>query len=118
MLAAKPYFLLPLDHKHLDEGTETTWRCLAYGKPTPQYSWYKNGVMLDPLATGNNIQVSNYSVGKGQCRLCYHQTLQKYILRVGMAQFFHLKQWFSVVDDYSVFRNAYCNFHDACVAVF
>ena len=62
MLAAKPYFLLPLDHKHLDEGTETTWRCLAYGKPTPQYSWYKNGVMLDPLATGNNIQVSNYSV--------------------------------------------------------
>ncbi|XP_078332403.1 contactin-5-like isoform X2 [Crassostrea virginica] len=57
-IESKPYFLLPLDHKHLDEGTETTWRCLAYGKPTPQYSWYKNGVMLDPLATGNNIQIT------------------------------------------------------------
>lgn len=48
--AAKPYFLLPLDHKHLDEGADVTWRCLAYGKPTPVYSWYKNGVLLQPTA--------------------------------------------------------------------
>lgn len=49
-IESKPYFLLPLDHKHLDEGADVTWRCLAYGKPTPVYSWYKNGVLLQPTA--------------------------------------------------------------------
>ncbi|XP_048727659.2 contactin-5-like isoform X2 [Ostrea edulis] len=54
-IESKPYFLIPLDHKHLDEGVETTWRCLAYGKPSPTYTWYKNGQLLQP---NNNADIS------------------------------------------------------------
>lgn len=54
---SKPYFLIPLDHKHLDEGVETSWRCLAYGKPNPTYSWYINGTLFDPNSN-NDVTVN------------------------------------------------------------
>lgn len=55
-LNTKPYFLMPLQHQHVDIGTHITWQCLADGNPTPVYSWYRNGTMIlanDPDVTIN-----------------------------------------------------------------
>ncbi|KAL5013276.1 hypothetical protein ScPMuIL_007546 [Solemya velum] len=54
---AKPYFSLPLRDQHVDVGNELTWRCVARGIPTPIYTWYKNGVLLEN-STDNHLVVS------------------------------------------------------------
>ena len=41
-----PYFTIPLRNKHVDEGSDLRWQCVADGKPAVTYTWYRNGVEL------------------------------------------------------------------------
>ncbi|KAK7493986.1 hypothetical protein BaRGS_00014868 [Batillaria attramentaria] len=45
-IQAEPYFSYPLTDQHVDLGSKLTWHCEARGKPTPTYTWYKNGQVL------------------------------------------------------------------------
>ncbi|XP_065349505.1 contactin [Cloeon dipterum] len=47
-IRAEPNFTIPLVDKHIDKGSDLTWTCEAFGIPDVAYSWYKNGMLLDP----------------------------------------------------------------------
>ncbi|XP_064594777.1 contactin-like isoform X2 [Liolophura sinensis] len=57
VISAKPFFNFPLRHKHVDIGSQLTWRCGAKGVPYPTYSWFKNGQVIQPVA--GEIEVSH-----------------------------------------------------------
>ncbi|KAK3105542.1 hypothetical protein FSP39_000096 [Pinctada imbricata] len=59
-LEAKPYFLLPLEDKHLDRGEQMSWTCLAGGLPRPTYSWFKNGQpLIANTLSGSGITIND-----------------------------------------------------------
>ncbi|XP_071103129.1 contactin-3-like [Haliotis cracherodii] len=61
-IAAKPYFIVPLQNQHVDINSQLTWRCVARASPNPTYMWYKNGEVLqqvpgDTLITGSTLTI-------------------------------------------------------------
>ncbi|OWF39873.1 Contactin [Mizuhopecten yessoensis] len=54
-IEAKPFFSYPLSDRHVDIGSQLTWRCEAKAYPTPTYTWYKNGVKLSNVPGEINI---------------------------------------------------------------
>ena len=51
IIAAAPFFIIPLEDQHVDKGSDLTWRCISDGEPTPSYSWYRNSeeIIIDQL---------------------------------------------------------------------
>ncbi|XP_033733379.1 contactin-like [Pecten maximus] len=62
-IEAKPFFSYPLSDRHVDIGSQLTWRCEAKAFPTPTYSWYKNGVKITSvpgeITIAKNVMVIN-----------------------------------------------------------
>ncbi|WAR15477.1 CNTN5-like protein [Mya arenaria] len=44
----KPYFPFGINNQFADPGMTLSWFCKAVGKPKPTYSWYRNGILLQP----------------------------------------------------------------------
>lgn len=47
ILLAEPYFQVSWKDEVVDEGSDIRWSCDAYGKPSVQYKWYKDGMPFD-----------------------------------------------------------------------
>lgn len=47
IVPAEPNFTIPLVDKHMDNKGELTWTCEAFGIPDVNYTWFRNGEMLD-----------------------------------------------------------------------
>ncbi|XP_052821309.1 contactin-4-like [Mya arenaria] len=47
-LDSKPYFPFGINNQFADPGMTLSWFCKAVGKPKPTYSWYRNGILLQP----------------------------------------------------------------------
>ena len=39
-------FTIAIGDKHVDEKTDVTWTCEAFGIPDVEYEWLKNGKVL------------------------------------------------------------------------
>lgn len=50
IVSAEPNFTIPLVDKHLDNNGELTWTCEAFGIPDVNYTWFRNGEVLDVRA--------------------------------------------------------------------
>lgn len=46
-IQAEPNFTIPLVDKHMDNNGELTWTCEAFGIPDVNYTWFRNGEVLD-----------------------------------------------------------------------
>ncbi|XP_069694656.1 contactin [Periplaneta americana] len=46
-IQAEPNFTIPLVDKHMDNKGELTWTCEAFGIPDVNYTWFRNGEVLD-----------------------------------------------------------------------
>lgn len=44
---AEPNFTIPLVDKHMDNKGELTWTCEAFGIPDVNYTWLRNGELLE-----------------------------------------------------------------------
>ncbi|KAK6620391.1 hypothetical protein RUM44_006792 [Polyplax serrata] len=49
-IQAEPNFTIPLVDKHLDYQSDLTWTCEAFGIPDVNYTWFKNGYLLQPYS--------------------------------------------------------------------
>ncbi|XP_060074968.1 contactin-like [Ylistrum balloti] len=49
IIEAKPFFSYPLSDRHVDIGSQLTWRCEAKAFPTPTYTWFKDGVLITSI---------------------------------------------------------------------
>lgn len=47
IVSAEPNFTIPLADKHMDNNGELTWTCEAFGIPDVNYTWFRNGEVLD-----------------------------------------------------------------------
>jgi len=47
IVSAEPNFTIPLVDKHMDNNGELTWTCEAFGIPDVNYTWFRNGEVLD-----------------------------------------------------------------------
>mgnify|MGYP002715731592 CR=1 FL=1 len=48
-IQAEPNFTIPLADKHLDYQEDLTWTCEAFGIPDVNYTWFRNGLPLNPF---------------------------------------------------------------------
>lgn len=46
-IEAAPNFTIPLVDKHMDNRADLTWTCEAFGIPDVNYTWFRNGELLD-----------------------------------------------------------------------
>ncbi|KAJ8307944.1 hypothetical protein KUTeg_014504, partial [Tegillarca granosa] len=60
-IPAEPYFSFPLMDKHVDIGSQLTWRCEAKAIPSATYHWFVNGTLLQPnnvdMITNRNVLI-------------------------------------------------------------
>ena len=42
-ITSRPVFTVSIGDKHIDELTDLTWTCEAFGIPDVEYAWLKNG---------------------------------------------------------------------------
>lgn len=47
-IQSEPNFTIPLVDKHMDFRSDITWTCEAFGIPDVNYTWFKNGDVLNP----------------------------------------------------------------------
>jgi len=48
-IQAEPNFTIPLTDKHMDLGSDLSWTCEAFGLPDVNYTWFRNGELLNPM---------------------------------------------------------------------
>lgn len=46
-IQAEPNFTIPLSDRHMDNKADLTWTCEAFGIPDVNYTWFRNGEILD-----------------------------------------------------------------------
>lgn len=46
-IQAEPNFTIPLSDRHMDDNADLTWTCEAFGIPDVNYTWFRNGEVLD-----------------------------------------------------------------------
>ncbi|XP_066997548.2 contactin [Anabrus simplex] len=46
-IQAEPNFTIPLTDRHMDKESDLTWTCEAFGIPDVNYTWFRNGELLE-----------------------------------------------------------------------
>ncbi|XP_059165972.1 contactin-like [Physella acuta] len=71
IVEAKPFFITPLRHHHIDMNCTFTWHCEAAGLPKPTYSWYKDGQVIN--SSSSHIQVRGNILKIDRADTVHHQ---------------------------------------------
>ena len=94
-MQSRPLFTIAIGDKHVDEKTDVTWTCEAFGIPDVEYEWLKNGrVMpkdnrtLDPEDRSVFLVENLYSIQ------VYHMTIYDH----GLIVLFRERCWLTVGD--------------------
>lgn len=62
----EPHIAVNPDPQTVQQGTDVTLRCAAFGIPTPHYQWYRNGQEL-LKKTGDTLQVNKGFLPDSEC---------------------------------------------------